>query len=361
MNELRKKLEREVLPLVTRPSRYVGGERNLPRKDPGQARVSFLLAFPDAYEIGMSHVGIRILYDILNRTPEFLAERTYAPWVDMEDRMRELGIPLFSLETQRPAAEFDVLGFSLQYELQYTNVLTMLDLAGLPFRAAARGDRDPLVVAGGPCVFNPEPMAEFFDAFVIGDGESAVLDLADLLLEGRERGLSRSDLLARAAGVPGLYVPSLYEARERDGRFEGVFATDERAPALIRRRLEPALGRAGFPACPLVPITEATHDRLAVEIARGCTRGCRFCQAGMVTRPVRNRSVDDIVAIVEDGIAATGYDEASLLSLSASDYPELGDLVSAINERMFDRRVSISLPSLRADRFGLGLRGGSAA
>jgi radical SAM family uncharacterized protein/radical SAM-linked protein len=355
MSELREKLEREVLPLVTRPSRYIGGERNLPRKDPAQARASFLLAFPDTYEIGMSHVGLRILYDLLNRRPEVVAERTYAPWVDMEGRMREHAVPLFSLETHRPASAFDVIGFSLQYELQYTNVLTMLDLAGVPLRASERGEGDPLVVGGGPCAFNPEPLAAFFDAFVIGDGESAVLDLADLIVEAKASGLSRSELLARAAATPGFYVPSLYEVRERDGLFEGVAPIDGRAPSLVCRRVERALGRESHPASPLVPITQATHDRLAVEIARGCTRGCRFCQAGMVTRPVRNRPVDDVLALVDDGIASSGYDEVSLLSLSASDYPGLSELVSAINDRVFDRRVNISLPSLRADRFGLRL------
>jgi radical SAM family uncharacterized protein/radical SAM-linked protein len=358
MNELREKLEREVLPLVSRPSRYTGGERNTLRKDPREVRASILLAFPDAYEIGMSHVGLRILYDVLNRRPEIAAERAFAPWVDMEERMREHGIPLFSLETHRPAREFDAIGFSLQYELQFTNVLTMIDLAGVPLRAAERGEGDPLIVGGGPCAFNPEPVAAFFDLFVIGDGESAVLDLADLILEARKRGLGRGGLISSAADTPGFYAPSLYAERRRDGRFDGVSPTTADAPATICRRVEPALGRAGYPSEPLVPITEATHDRLAVELARGCTRGCRFCQAGMVTRPVRNRPPDDVVTLVDRGLASTGYDEVSLLSLSASDYPELGALVSAINERVFDRRVSISLPSLRADTLGLGLAEG---
>jgi radical SAM family uncharacterized protein/radical SAM-linked protein len=357
MNGLRKKLEREVLPLVSRPGRYIGGERNLPKKDPGSVRASFLLAFPDVYEIGMSHVGIRILYDVLNRRPDVAAERAFAPWIDMEERMRERGIPLFSLESHRPAAEFDLIGFSLQYELQYTNVLTMIDLAGLPLRAADRGEGHPLVVGGGPCAFNPEPLAAFFDLFVIGDGESAVLDLVDLIVDARGEGLSRGDALVRAAGIPGVYVPSLYRAEEVSGASAAVPA-DPRAPARVCRRLERSLGRSNYPARPVVPITEATHDRLSIEIARGCTRGCRFCQAGMVTRPVRNREVADVTSLVDEGIASTGYDEVSLLSLSASDHPDLRELVSSINERLFDQRVGISLPSLRADRFGLELAEG---
>jgi len=381
MNELRKRLEREVLPLVSRPSRYIGEERNVPRKDPGDVRLRFLLAFPDVYEIGMSHLGIRVLYDILNRRADVAAERTFAPWIDMEALMRERELPLFSLETHTPASEFDVLGFTLQYELHYTNILNMLDLGGVPLRSRDRGVGDPLVVGGGPCAFNPEPMAEFFDLFVVGDGEGAVLDLVDLVIEGR--GISRPELLARAARIPGVYVPSLYRSVEVAGgaapgaaapgaAVPGAVATggpttaglqyvepvDDRAPALVSRRVEPVLDASSHPSRPIVALTETTHDRLAVEIMRGCTRGCRFCHAGMVTRPVRMRPIDDLVDLVERGIACSGYDEVSLVSLSASDYEGLPDLVSRLNERLFDRRVSVSLPSLRADRFGLDVAGG---
>jgi radical SAM family uncharacterized protein/radical SAM-linked protein len=364
MSELRKRLEREVLPLVARPSRYVGGERNVPEKDPGDVRLRFLLAFPDVYEIGMSHLGIRVLYDILNRRPEVAAERTFAPWTDMEDLMRERRLPLFSWETHTPASEFDVIGFTLQYELHYSNVLTMLDLAGIPLRAAERGVSHPLVVGGGPCAFNPEPMAPFFDLFVVGDGETAVLELADLVLETKGAlGADRVELLRRASRIPGVYVPSLYEPASPGGPADGalrraVVPVDPEAPDVVSGRVEPVLDGSNHPVCPVVPLTEATHDRLAVEIMRGCTRGCRFCQAGMVTRPVRSRPVEDLVGLVERGIDASGYDEVSLVSLSASDYDELAALVSRLNEKLFDRRVSISLPSLRVDRFGLELADG---
>jgi radical SAM family uncharacterized protein/radical SAM-linked protein len=359
MSELRTRLDRDILPLVARPSRYIGGERNATLKDDEGVAVRFLLAFPDVYEIGMSHLGIRVLYDILNRRSDVAAERAFTPWPDMEARMREASVPLFSLETTRPASEFDVVGFTLQYELQYTNVLTMLDLAGVPLHAADRREGDPLVVGGGPATFNPEPVAEFFDLFVIGDGETAVLDLADLVAAARRGGLSREAVMRRAAGVAGVYVPSLYrEERDALGRYAGTVPTDAAAPRLVARRVEPVLGYDSHPARPMVPITEATHDRLSLEIMRGCTRGCRFCQAGMATRPVRTRPREDLVRLVDEGLAATGYDEVSLLSLSPSDYPGLDDLVSRLNERLFDRRVSLSLPSLRVDRFGLSLADG---
>jgi len=358
MSELWTRLDRDVLPLVARPSRYVGGERNATLKDDESVAVRFLLAFPDVYEIGMSHLGLRVLYDILNRRPEVAAERVFAPWPDMEARMRASDIPLFSLETTRPAREFDVVGFTLQYELHHTNVLTMLDLAGVPLRAADRREGDPLVVGGGPASFNPEPLADFFDLFVVGDGETAVLELADLVLAALRDGAARAETLRRAAGVRGIYVPSLYAERREGGRYAGTVPIDAAAPPVVARRVEPTLGPGSHPARPIVPITEATHDRLALEIMRGCTRGCRFCQAGMVTRPARMRSVDDLVDLVEEGLSATGYDEVSLLSLSPSDYPCLGELVARLNERLIDRRASISLPSLRVDRFGLELADG---
>ncbi len=401
MSELRERLEREVLPLVSRPSRYIGGERNLPAKSLGDAELTFLLAFPDVYEIGMSHLGIRVLYDILNRRPEVAAERAFTPWVDMERLMREGGIPLFSLESHAPVADFDVVGFTLQYELHYSNVLAMLDLAGIPLRAADRAEgrpdaagagssasaggaggagspgsaagagspvdaagprgrgRDwPLIVGGGPCAFNPEPVADFFDILVIGDGESAVLDLADLVLDARREGLPREELLVRAAGVPGFYVPTFYRPAPAAGRLIAVEPTREDVPSRIARRVEPVLDAGSHPACPIVPITETTHDRLAIEIMRGCTRGCRFCHAGMVTRPVRTRGVEDVVGLVDRGVACSGYDEVSLVSLSASDYPDLSSLVSTLNDRLFSRKVSVSLPSLRADRFSLDLADG---
>jgi len=392
MTELCEKLEREVLPLVSRPSRYTGGERNVPETDPDGVELSFLLAFPDVYEIGMSHLGIRVLYDILSRRPEVAVERVFAPWVDMERLMREKDVPLFSLESCTAAREFDVIGFTLQYELHYTEVLTMLDLAGVPLRAADRSEGEPYIVGGGPCAYNPEPVAAFFDLLVMGDGESAVVELTDVLLEARHLGLTRDETLRRCAALRGVYVPSLYEERfappsgegagpggspsddgqggsggdevpggpgaSHGGVFVGTLPVDDAAPPRVERRVEASLSYAYHPTSPIVPATEATHDRLAIEIMRGCTRGCRFCQAGMVTRPVRECPMEDVARLVREGIASSGHDEVSLVSLSASDHSELGKLVPLLNEELFERRVSISLPSLRADRFGLELADG---
>jgi len=358
MADLRERLEREILPLVERPSRYVGAERNVPARDVGEDALTFLLAFPDVYEIGMSHLGLRVLYDILNRRDDVRCERCFAPWTDMEALLRERGLPLFSIESHRAASEFDVIGFTLQYELHYTTILSMIELAGLPLRAVDRVDGMPLVIAGGPNAFNPEPMAEFFDAILVGDGESAVLDMADVLLAARAAGETRARVLERLAGIPGVYVPSLYRVEAGESGGARVRPVSAAAPERVVRRSETALDGLGLPACPIVPITEAAHDRLTLEIMRGCTRGCRFCQAGMITRPVRERPVDDLVELAVAGIDRSGYDEVSLMSLSTSDYGRLDELVAELNERLADRKVSIALPSLRLDRFSLELAGG---
>jgi radical SAM family uncharacterized protein len=323
----------EVLPLATRPIRYTGGEYNSLLREPGPGIVSWVLAMPEVYELGMSNYGLRILYSILNRQPDALCERCFVPWPDFGDLLQARSIPLYALESKRPVREFDVLGISLQSELSYTNVLYLLDLAGIPLRREERDAGHPLVVAGGPCTVNPLPLTDFFDAFLVGDGEEAVLEI-NRAVTGCA-GQPRDALLAELAKLAGVFVPG--RTNQRNGT--------------VRRRAIPELREQDFPFPPLLPICETTHDRLTVEINRGCTRGCRFCQAGMANRPVRFRQPEEIVRIAERGIRATGWEEVSLLSLSALDYPDLAGLVQRLNGRLAERRVSLSLPSTRGEDF----------
>jgi radical SAM superfamily enzyme YgiQ (UPF0313 family) len=281
MSELYEQLSRQILPLVNRPSRYIGSELGAAIKDHSQVKLSFLLAFPDTYEIGMSHLGLRILYSILNRREDIACERTFAPWVDMEEHMRRSGIPLFSLENHLPACEFDAIGFSLQYELLYTNVINMLDLAGVPARTSDRGESHPYVIGGGSSAFNPEPMADFFDAFAIGEGEKVIVDIGDCLIEAKETELSRKETLRRLASIEGVYIPSLYEAQYDEGILESTEPKEDVAPRIVERRVEEHLESDGLPRDQLVPLGPITHDRLSIEIMRGCTRGCRFQAANL--------------------------------------------------------------------------------
>jgi radical SAM family uncharacterized protein/radical SAM-linked protein len=344
----------EILPLVTKPSRYLGNEFHAVVKDPASVQVQWLLILPEVYEIGMSHWGLKILYDVLNRRADALAERAFSPWVDMEERMRRASVPLFSLESHRPARDFDLVGFSLQYELAASNVLNCLDLAGIPIWARERKEGDPLVIGGGPCVTNPEPLAEFFDAFLIGDGEEAVGGITETIRE--TKGMARGAVLEALARIAGIYVPSLYEARyDADGRFLGTFplrgATHER----VARTFVTDLEDAPYPERPVVPLMEIVQDRMSIEVLRGCTQGCRFCQAGYFYRPVRERSPGRILDIAEKGLAASGWDTIGLVSLSTADYTQLDPLSEALNARFADQKVSISLPSLRADSFGVAI------
>ena len=322
----------EILPLVQKPGRYIGGEINSIRKDRADCLLTFALAFPDTYEIGMSHLGLQILYSILNDIPEVAAERVYAPWPDMESLMRAGGITLASLETGTPLSEFDIVGFSLQYELSYTNVLNMLDLGNVPIYAADRKGAIPVIIAGGPCVFNPRPMAPFFDAFAIGEGEGVIGEIARAVITGKERGLARSDLLGLLAEIEGIWVPSLHSGDRK-----------------IRKRAITDLETWRGPSRPIVPLVGTVHDRITLEIARGCTRGCRFCQAGMVWRPVRERSPGTLKEMAREMLSSTGHDEMSLLSLSSGDYSCIEHLLTSLMDEYYDKRIALALPSLRVE------------
>jgi len=333
-----------ILSQVNRPSRYCGNEFNVIKKDWGQVDLKMALLFPDLYEIGMSHQGLQILYHLINERADLLAERAYSPAPDMEEMLRSKGEKLFALESQRPLSDFDLLGITLPYELCYTNILTTLDLAGLPFRSKDRDERYPLVLGGGPGAFHPEPVADFFDAILLGDGEEAILEIADLLISSRKEGLERKAILHRLEAVAGVYVPSLfipqYDSRDN---FTGMVAKGNKT---VSRRVLADIESTGAHT-PLVPLARIVHDRLGIEIARGCTRGCRFCQAGIIYRPVRERSPECILKLAEKGISESGFDELALLSLSTGDYSCIPDLLVSLMNRMAGKRVSVSMPSMR--------------
>ena len=352
-NTLKEKVEL-ILPRVAKPARYVGGELNIIRKNPEEQNIRVCLAFPDIYDIGQSYIGFYILYHILNNRAGTLCERAFAPWVDMEALMREEDIPLWSLESFLPVSHFDVVGFTLQYELHYMTVLNMLDLAGIPVLAENRDETHPLIIGGGPCCVNPEPVADFFDAFLLGDGEEAFPEILDVIERCRQTGISRCDTLTELAGIDGVYVPSLYRPHlSADGAFAGMEKISEKASLPVRSRIVEELKPEYYPVRPLVPMCEIVHDRLAVEIMRGCSRGCRFCGAGMIYRPRRTRPVEDVVRQIVSGIQTTGWEDVSLVSLSNSDYPGLERVVERIGAELKGKAVSISLSSLRADNFSL--------
>jgi radical SAM family uncharacterized protein/radical SAM-linked protein len=355
MHRLTQKIQKNLLPFVIKPGRYVGNELGAVRKD-HQGRLTVALAYPDIYEIGMSYLGLAILYHMVNQREDWVAERVFAPWVDAEEVMRQEGIPLFSLETYMPLAEFDVLGFSLTYELNYATVLNMLDLAGIPVRSSERGEKHPLIIAGGPTTLNPEPMADFLDAFAIGDGEEMIGQILDVVQNAKKSNVNRRDLLLELAGIPGVYVPGFYEAQyDANQRFEKLVPKVPQAPEKIKVRTLPKLKSEHYPDRPIVPFLETTHDRLTAEIMRGCPRRCRFCAATVAHQPKRERPVEEIIARAETGIANSGWDEISLLSLSSTDYSQLPELIKSLVNKFYPNRVSVALPSLRPDSFSLEL------
>ncbi len=343
---------------VEKPARYIGGEVNAVMKDRERADIRFAMCFPDVYEIGMSHLGIQILYDMLNQREDVWCERVYSPWPDMDRVLREQKIPLFALESQDPVKEFDFLGITIQYEMCYTNILQILDLSQIPLEAKERTKEHPFVIGGGPCAYNPEPLAEFFDLFYIGEGETQYYRLLDLYKEWKKSGAPREQFLRQAAQVPGIYAPSLYEVSyHEDGTIASMRPNCPEAPEKVTKQVVSDLSDTFYPKKPVVPYLKATQDRVVLEIQRGCIRGCRFCQAGMLYRPTRERDLEMLKETAEEMLKHTGYEEISLSSLSSSDYSKLGELVNFLIEACGPGKINISLPSLRIDAFSLDVMG----
>lgn len=347
-------LSDEILMKIEKPARYIGNELNSVKKDKNKVAIRFAMCFPDVYEIGMSHLGIQILYDMFNKREDVWCERVYSPWPDLSAIMKEQGIPLFALESQEPLKNMDFVGITLQYEMCYTNILQILDLAQIPLLAAERSQEDPIVIGGGPCTYNPEPIADFFDMFYLGEGEVQYDALLDLYKEMRAKGASREDFLHEAAKIPGIYVPSLYRVTyKEDGTIESFLPVYEDVPETVEKQLVMDMSEAVYPEKPVVPFIKATQDRVVLEIQRGCIRGCRFCQAGMVYRPNREKGVERLKDLAYKMLKSTGHEEISLSSLSSSDYTELEELVNFLIDEFKGKGVNISLPSLRIDAFSL--------
>ena len=349
--ELQYKLD-QLLKRVEKPGRYIGGEINSARKDPNSVDANFAFAFPDIYEIGMSYLGLQILYHELNKRENIFCQRVFAPAVDMEKLMREEDVPLMTLEAKMPLREMDIVGFTLQYEMSFTTVLNMLDLAKIPVFAAERNENDPLVIAGGPCAFNPEPLTDFIDVFLIGDGEDLLPEFVEKYIDCKKKGMAKADYMRELSKLQGVYVPSLYDVKYNDdGTIKELYKLYEAAPLPVTRAILPSIEETDFPVNPIIPMVEAVHDRAVTETFRGCTRGCRFCQAGMIYRPVRERSKERILQLAKTQLENTGYDELSLLSLSTSDYSCFEELATELIDYTKKENVSLSLPSLRIDKF----------
>lgn len=347
---LKEKLE-PLLLKVQKPARYIGGELNSVMKDKTKVETRVALCFPDNYEIGMSHLGLKILYSLINEREDCWAERVYAPWIDFEALMRENGIPLYGLESLDPLTDFDVVGFSLQYELSYTNILNMLDLGGIEPLAAKRNNDDPLIIAGGPCAMNPEPLADFIDLFQIGEGEEVMLEMIDLLQAHKKAGWDKRTFLKEAAQIPGIYVPSLYDVTyDEEGVITAITPKDG-APQKVTKRIIQDMDKVFYPETFIVPYTETVHDRAVLEVMRGCIRGCRFCQAGFIYRPIRAKTPDTLCRQGKSLCDTTGYDEMSLSSLSTSDHPQVEELLDKMIDYTEAEKINLSLPSLRVDNF----------
>ncbi len=346
-------LSNEILMSVDKPARYIGNEVNMVRKNPDDVEIRFAMCFPDVYEIGMSHLGIQILYDMFNQRQDVYCERVYSPWSDLHTIMKEQKIPLFTLETQSPVRDMDFLGITIQYEMCYTNILQILDLSGIPLSAEMRTEKDPIVIGGGPCTYNPEPLADFFDLFYIGEGETRYDELFELYKSIKKQGGTRREFLRAACHVPGIYVPSLYEVSyQEDGVIASFAPKHEDVPPIVRKEIQMDLTNTYYPKKPLVPYIKVTQDRVVLEIQRGCIRGCRFCQAGMIYRPTRERELSMLKSCAKEMLESTGHEEISLSSLSSSDYSQLAELIDYLME-FREKGVNISLPSLRIDAFSL--------
>lgn len=347
-------LSDEILMKIDKPARYIGNELNSVKKNKDDVAIRFAMCFPDVYEIGMSHLGIQILYDMFNKRDDVWCERVYSPWPDLHKIMKEENIPLFALESQEPVKDMDFLGITIQYEMCYTNILQILDLGQIPLLATERDESHPIVIGGGPCTYNPEPIAEFFDLFYMGEGEISYQALLDLYKQMKADGYNRAAFLREAAKIPGIYVPSLYEVTyKEDGTIAGFSPIAEDIPAVITKQLVLDMTEAVYPEKPVVPFIKATQDRVVLEIQRGCIRGCRFCQAGMVYRPVREKNVERLKELAVKMLEATGHEEISLSSLSSSDYSQLEELIDFLIDECSRKHVNISLPSLRIDAFSL--------